>query len=244
MISQQEVLNQFYASNPTFDVRANDGLLLTNCPRPITVSGLDATAKRLKHLLATNPVVAKAFADFYAENPQWANVDANTNILTELHRGDDISLESLREVSRSSQCHLAINAATQEAERALQHRRQLISEIANHKESYCVWDKAHGQTRFYKVADLNDESDATVLEVHGLVMEYRRLAGTPISELRKQERPDDVFLAHPDHPEREYAPAELKKLQRHEFRRLLFTDSGQSKPGVSEAITRILKGQV
>jgi hypothetical protein len=244
-MNHEQIFHEYWNFNPKFRTTASESLLLANCPRPVSMEGLKATAARITDRLAVNGDYAKAFAELWQKYPEY-ELDANESVLVSNLRGDEVTIETLSELMANPSVvkHLAKNQAFHIAERAIADRQRLIDEIASGKESYCVWDKSHGQARWYKVTDLNDESDATVLEVHGLVMEYRRLAGTPISELRKQERPDDVFLAHPDHPEREYAPAELKKLQRHEFRRLLFTDSGQSKPGVSEAITRILKGQV
>jgi len=117
-MNYKQIIGEFFQQNPQWAVEANVGLLTTNCPRPMSVAGLQTTAARIRHMLATNPEFVRTFNEFYQENPQWADCEANTDILTRLHRGDPITLESLREVSNSPQCHLTVNAATLESNAA------------------------------------------------------------------------------------------------------------------------------
>jgi hypothetical protein len=250
MMNHQQLLEYFYSLNPKWNVRANDDRLILNTPRPVTVEELGNTANRIGHTLATNQDFARTFREFYAENPQ-RDCEANTDHLVRLHRGDPITLESLREVSQSPQCHLTVNAATLAQQQADGHRENLIQEITQGRTKTYGWhDPRHGTMKYFPVEHLAGETTERLEEIASILREQRRIINTPVTppaERRKESAPtaqSETFreLINPL-TGAEYTASELKRLNRSEYRRILCLPGGQVKAPVANRITQILKGQ-
>lgn len=139
-----------------------------------------------------------------------------------------------------------------------QHRQRLIDTIAAGRSTYPVWEKQHGQFRYYQVADLQNESDEMLSALATRVPEWRaQLGGYAAPKDTKPQTnesltltvpaqntfavADGEFLAHPEHPEREYTRKELVNLSPEKMRELQFFPNGQSRGTARQnAITRIL----
>src|ERR1700676_5196689 len=97
-MSIQEAFENYYAEYPEHNVRANDSLLNEASTRPVTVRTLREAAQRLGNRLAVSQQYQQAFAEFYKNHSEYSGVEANTNILTESHHGEDITATTLEEL--------------------------------------------------------------------------------------------------------------------------------------------------
>lgn len=246
------VLEQFYSKKPKWDVRCNDDFLTTNSQHPLTVERLEAAAERISHRLAVNGDYIRTFNAFYTENPQWANCDANTDHLVELHRGDPISLESLREVSKSSQCHtLAANPEYIDQQREANRRQQMIQEITEGKTQYKYYDGRHGKFIYYDSSHLDSETDERVAEIHQLVTSQRAAINQSpaerkaVSKQQAQQQKGAYVLVNPITGV-EYTRKELISVingDKSGVRRLLVGPDNRAIPEAKAAIERILRSK-
>jgi hypothetical protein len=144
---------------------------------------------------------------------------------------------------------------------AAERRKRLIQTIAAGRSTYPLFVKAHGQVRYFEVALLENETDETLESLALTVPQLRsQIAGrnsvkraqpqveegislTAPAQKHAVQVVDDEFLAHPQHPEREYTASEIKRLSSEAYRRLVFSGSQSRGAARRAAITRILSGR-
>jgi hypothetical protein len=229
---------------------ATESMLLANCQRPVTVESLQAAAARLGDRIAVSGDYSRAYAAFFTAHPEIQDCEATRNILDSKHHGDDITADSLEELFQVPSVRSMLPESTKHQEqRAEQRERQrLINEITQGKPTYGAFDGRYGCIKYYPSSHLAEETDERIAEIHQIVMEQRRVVGMSGAERRKeaqQATTKTVELVINPATGVEYTAAELKRLNRSEYRRILCTSSGQVKPEeVAARITQILKGQV
>ncbi len=248
--TNQEILNEFHRQTQRWNTEASTGLLLTNAPRPLTVAGLEATARRIQHMLAENPEWASAFRTLWAAKDYAKyRMEANADILTKMHHGEPVTGDSLLELMENPNVvkMLGVTAAYQTQQREQVQRNRKIQELTGGADHYKYFDGTYGQYRRYPAAELETVDDAELQRIHDLVMGQRNLTHTPQSELRKQDAQnqrqasEEFRLINPSTGV-EFTRAEIVGLNRTQLRWLIFGNSTSAKPEVSERITKILKG--
>lgn len=249
-MTNAEILYEFFRAHPKWKCSANEGLLLTNAQRPLTVQTLAAAAARLGDRLAVSGDYARAYSVFFAAHPEIEDCDATRDILDAQHHGDDVTAESLEELLQIPRIRAMLPESTAHAaERQEQaERERLISEIALGKTTYGAYRPQHGDIKWYQSSHLVGESMERLVEIHQIVTSQRsavveRQSGAPQVNTTKPTAQAETFneLINPA-TGREYTATELKRLDRSDYRRILCLPSGQVKAPVAARITQILKG--
>jgi hypothetical protein len=249
-MNQTEALYEFYKLKPKYrGVEATESMLLTNCPRPVNMNNLLATATRISDKLAVSGDYTRAYVAFFTAHPDIQDCEATRDILDRAHNGDDITANSLEELFQVPSVRSMLPESTKHQEqRAEQRERQrLINEITQGKAQYGAFDGRYGCIKYYPSSHLAEETDERISEIHRIVMEQRRVVGMSGADRRKEAQEattKTVELVINPATGVEYTAAELKRLNRSEYRRILCTSSGQVKPEVAARITQILKGKV
>jgi hypothetical protein len=139
----------------------------------------------------------------------------------------------------------------------IQRRQRLIQIIGDGRATYPIWKAEYGQFRYSPVEHLENESDEMLEALASRVPAWRNQIADYNSASKAQPQVEegvllttpaqkhiaeqaDEFLAHPEHPEREYTAQELKRMSRAEMNQLLFI-RGQSR-GLARrnAVNRVL----
>lgn len=243
----QEAVYNFFKIHPKWNNQANEGLLLTNCQRPVTVETLEAAALRLGNRLATNGDYARAYSAFYRNHPEIEPCDATNSIMDKAHNGDNITMESLEELFQNPNIRAVLPenqrllSEKREQQQAANHRNQLINEITQGRKTYGWWDSQHGQMRYADSAHLQDESDERLEEIANVLREQRNLVG---GKPPQQQQPTEDFTLINSETGVEYTRKELVNMPKAQIQRLVFRNSVTADPRVTAAITRILKGKI
>jgi hypothetical protein len=246
-VSYQEILTAFYRKQPKWDVRCNDSLILTNAPSRITVEILEGVANRISRMLAVSGDYTRAFSRLWERYPQY-KTDAAEDILVTKLNGDEAIYDNLVDLMENSNVLnlLPINSAAQAKRREENERARQIAEITEGKTQYKHFDGRYGTYKYYDSSHLETETDERVAEIHQLVMSQRNLMAAPPSKpTTQQQQQGDVVLINPN-TGIEFTRKELIAYinsGKHAMRALLVGPDGRQKPGVADAVTRILKGQ-
>jgi hypothetical protein len=174
-------------------------------------------------------------------------------IATILHLGQNKSLP--RSASDLQQERQAVATAQEEFERGT-----LIRSITRGKPAFPLWSPIHGKAMSVSSGSLQHESTQRLKEIADSVERYRALRdGRPVVPVAEQvdegivatitaqkkttgymgSDAQDEFLAHPDHPEREYTQKEIKQ----NLRQLLFIHGQSRGQARVNAINRVLRGE-
>ena len=202
-MNQQEALYEFYKLKPMYrGVGATESILLTNCPRPVNVNNLLATATRTSDKLAVSGNYTRAYRTFYANHTEIEECEAVNNVLDREHHGDDITAESLEELFQVPSIRAMLpQSIKQQEQRAHQAEREgKIAELAEGDGTfYRYFDGTYGQFRRFPIAELHTVDDAELQRIYDLVMDQRRASGLTSDEKRKVLQ---QTAARPELPER------------------------------------------
>jgi hypothetical protein len=250
-------LENFYSEHPWYDVMANDSILLSAVPQPVTLAALKVAAIQLARRLVIAPDYANAWTEFTSRHPEYTGHGASGNQLLAyslLNPYEPPTVEAFEAIALRQDRPLVWNTLVREAAQDEATRQELIKEISQGKPTFGIWSKAHGQVRYVESASLAGETTENLRAIRDSVVELRRVQSLSKqdqrSELHKQVKeqradwqaePTDIFLAHPSDAKREWTSVELKLASRETLRALLFFPSGRPRPGASAAVTRILK---
>ncbi len=145
--------------------------------------------------------------------------------------------------------------------RSANRRQYLIDIISSGRATYPFWNSAHGQVRWLDVVGLEAESEEMLEALAIKTPELRAmLAGkaapkpvapaadegiTSTVKARSIQHPQaqDEFLAHPDHPEREYTKQEIARMSRAEYNNLIYIQGQPRGIARTTAINRILRNE-
>lgn len=141
-MNHAQVLQQYLAEHPEHDLECNYELLLSESAKPVSLSNIRVAARRLGNRLALSPSYVEAFREFYSRHPE-LDLEANTNFLTELHHGDEVTIESLEELLQFSRDKLAVTAAYNQQQSEQAERENLFKELGRGFESFGLQDLRH-----------------------------------------------------------------------------------------------------
>jgi hypothetical protein len=249
-MTQSEALFEFYKLDPKYrGVLATESMLLANAQRPITPESLQAAAARLGDRLAISGDYTRAYAALYRNHPEVEECAAVNDILDRELHGDDVTVENLESLLEIPRIRAMLpESAGHAAERREQAERvRLIQEITQGRTTTYGWhDPRHGTTKYFPVAHLAGETTERLEEIASILREQRRIAGTQAPREQVQPPMAPSVLVNPT-TGAEYTKRELIAVinsGKHALRQLLCGSNGATKPGVKEAIERILRGTV
>jgi hypothetical protein len=238
--------------------------------KTITTEILHKIFNRIKPKLAINGDYAEAYRVFFEKHPEYA-LECNMAILDAalIKRSDAVTAENLEELLLPGNPHnvisqLAITAEARQAQVEARETERMISEITGYMLDAKGKVKQEYTERQYrdKIAGLRSMPFSQLSARYDEVIRVRGLRKTPVEAIRavvktdaKAQRkeifstePPDVELLNPNTNQpftgRKELVNFLNSLSREETRAYFSFPEGRPKPGVAEAVTRILKGAV
>jgi hypothetical protein len=238
--------------------------------KPITLQVLYQIFARIKSKLAINAEYAQAYRTFFEKHSEYA-LDANRSILDAMlvKLGESVTAENLEELILPGNPHsvldqLALTAEAHQAQVEARETTRMISEITGYMLGANGKPKLEYTQRQYndKIAGLRAMPFSELSKRYDEVIRVRGLRKTPVEAVRAVVKTDaqaqrktifsteapEVELLNPNTNQpftgRKELVNFLNSLSREETRAYFSFPEGRPKPGVAEAVTKILKGAV
>jgi hypothetical protein len=257
---------------PKWDnVEANEGLVMSACENRENVH-LGNVIEELGRAgkLAVSQDYSSAYQTFFQKHPEYA-LEANMAILDAVlvHYCEPLTAENLEELllpgnPRNVLDQLSITAETRQAQTEALETDRMISETTSYMLDANGKIKREYTQRQYneKLAGLRGMPFSQLVARHDEVTRGRALRNTPVEAVRATVKveaqsqrknifypaPPEVELVNPQTAQPFASRKELVNflngLSRTETRAFFFFPEGRQKPGVSEAVTKILNGVV
>ena len=88
-MSDKQTLAEFYRLRPELDVRANDGFLIEQAEKPISIQTLAVAATQLERMLLLTPAYQSAWDEFVYYNPSKNNQAIRREFLDEMRAREE-----------------------------------------------------------------------------------------------------------------------------------------------------------